>query len=383
MYFKANSLVVNNLAKTQLFCLMLTAAISLGTFNGVRAGILLSYVTGSDPMGEVVFKVTLDPTVELSAIVSVVARDSVRLDGIDYLHGSLSTVVTGAQFGGTGGIKVYDVTSGAILPSLVPDTGTPSKPSTVLSTASHVIYAENQFGFAGPKHRIMRTPIGGPPGTTETVFDGGSKYVNIEGLEIVGSRLFFHARDIDDISKRALYEITLAAGVSDGSPPIKRLGGLSHGAGMDGADEIDFDPTSGLLYGSNLISGEISYWDTVAHTGGFVISPTAISSAPMSSKLALLGVSELDGIRTTGDGYLVLTGLKGRIFSIDLAGVAAGLGDEDIRLLYDRTISGSGYSFDDLTPLTAVPEPSSISMFALASSMLLLTMRRRPRGYIH
>jgi hypothetical protein len=103
----------------------------------------------------------------------------------------------------------------------------------------------------------------------------------------------------------------------------------------------------------------------------------------MSSKLALLGASELDGIRTTGDGYLVLTGLRGRIFSIDLAGVAAGLGDEDIHLLYDRTISGSGYSFDDLTPLTAVPEPSSILILALASGMLLLTMRRRPGGYIH
>jgi hypothetical protein len=80
-----------------------------------------------------------------------------------------------------------------------------------------------------------------------------------------------------------------------------------------------------------------------------------------------------DGIRATGDGWLVITGLTGIILSIDLAGVALdGANDGDLNILREAP---AGVDFDDLTPL-AVPIPVpllpawGLALLVLASSTL-------------
>ncbi len=88
-----------------------------------------------------------------------------------------------------------------------------------------------------------------------------------------------------------------------------------------------------------------------------------------------------DGIRTTDNGFLVLTGLDGVIMSVDLPGIAFdGLDDGDLKILYDDTIVGAGYTFDDITPLTLVPEPGSLVLLALGCLVLLKTPWRRAGG---
>jgi len=92
--------------------------------------------------------------------------------------------------------------------------------------------------------------------------------------------------------------------------------------------------------------------------GGFLITSADIAAG--GPDLLRLGTAHADGIRSTGDGYLVVTGLDGVIFSIDLAGVAAGVGDEDITILYEDRIGGRELSFDDLTPMSPPPTESLI-----------------------
>ena len=61
------------------------------TGTPAAAGWVQTYVTGGTPGGEVIFRVTLDPTLAGSAMVSVAVADPTRrLDGIDFLPGSKS-----------------------------------------------------------------------------------------------------------------------------------------------------------------------------------------------------------------------------------------------------------------------------------------------------
>jgi hypothetical protein len=343
------------------------AALSFAWLAGsAHAGTFVTYVTGEVGETHVVFRVIFDPAVPGSAVVTpILAEPSLRMDGIDFLPDSTTEVAVGAQVGEDGGaIPTFDVSAGVRLDDLVSDTNAvapsppgASRPSTVLSTSTHVYYIENQFGFAGGLHRIRRTPLAGPVDAADVVFDGGAMGAlglkNFEGLALVGERLYLFAEDHAMPMFRALYSIHLdGTGLWDGAAPIKHLGMLTEGPAGDGSDELDYDPIAGMLYGTNIIGGEIIVYDPVGLTGGFLISPAAIGMAPPGSKLARLATGMLDGIRANRDGYLVVVGLDGVILSIDLAGVAAGLGEEDIRVLYDDELTPNGYRFDDLTPLT-------------------------------
>ncbi|MEZ5354152.1 MAG: hypothetical protein R2762_16060 [Bryobacteraceae bacterium] len=337
------------------------------------AATFTTYVTGDSPLGDTIFRVTLDPAAAFSASIGVAATDTVRMDGIDFLPGSTSLVAVGAQ--GPGEISQFNVATGAKLGSFIPATGAGTRPSTVLSTPTHVYYIENQFGFEGPTHRIMRTPIGGPPGTAEVVFDGASEgLVNFEGIEIVGGRLYFFARDPGDPASRALFSIGLAGGVWDTAAPVAHLTGLAAAPAGDGPDELDFDPGSGLLFGTNIVTGEIYFWNPGLSVGGLLISSAEIGAG--AGGLARLGTSMIDGIRSSGNGYLVVTGLAGVIASIDIAGALAGVDDSDVIVLYDAALGGPSISFDDLSPLTPTPEPSTFYLGGLALAGLALIRRR-------
>ncbi len=67
------------------------------------------------------------------------------------------------------------------------------------------------------------------------------------------------------------------------------------------------------------------------------------------------------------------------ILSIHLPGIAAGVGNEDINILYDRATDrlDRNYRFDDLTPMTVVPEPATMLLTALALCGLGRYTRRR------
>ncbi|MCH5376346.1 MAG: hypothetical protein JJ992_20440 [Planctomycetes bacterium] len=57
--------------------------------------------------------------------------------------------------------------------------------------------------------------------------------------------------------------------------------------------------------------------------------------------------------------------MSGTIVSVDVGGAMSGVGDEDVYILYNDTMAGNGYSFDDLTPLNhPVPEPASLLTWA-------------------
>jgi len=228
----------------------------------------------------------------------------------------------------------------------------------------------------------MRTPLGGPAGATDIVFPGAG-LVNFEGLEIVGGGLFFFARDVIDPSKRALYRVGLTGGGTwDGAAPARLLGGLAAAPAGDGSDELDFDPVTGRLYGTNMINGEVIYWDVAGASGGFLI--TALDITTGGPALARLGTAKLDGIRATSTGFLIVTGLDGVLASINLSGIAAdGLDDADIKILYDSVPLGTGFHFDDLTPLADVPEPATTGFTALCLALMggaWTRWRRKPNG---
>ena len=358
---------------------VLLAGLTVGF--GAGAAPFFTYVTGEALGGDVIFKVTLDPTIAASATISTAATDARRLDGIDFLPGSTSSVSLGAQTPGGGcAIAGFDFSTSTGV-SYVPATGAGTKPSTVLNNAGHVYYIENQFGFGGGAHRIMRTPFGGPPGTTELVFER-TGIVNLEGLEIHAGKLYFFAADPATAGTRALFSAALTAGVVAGATvPAKLLGGLKAAPAGDGSDELDWDPFTGYIFGTNMINGEVIYWNPAAMTGGFLISPADLATAAPGSGVARFSTAKLDGIRATGDGYLVLTGLDGVIASIDIVGAFAGVDAGDVKILYD----GPGFSgtpsihFDDLTPLVPLPTPGSLCLVGIGLASICFSRRRSIR----
>ncbi|MEQ1891510.1 MAG: hypothetical protein ABL998_03115 [Planctomycetota bacterium] len=320
----------------------------------------LTWVTGELGATDVIFEVAFDPRIAGSARAKVlVVEPRGAVDGIDFVPGGASVVV-GMP---TGILSHYDLTTGAILPDWVADTdlvvpppaGPGTHPSTVWSTPSHVYYVENQFGFgATASHRLMRKPFG--PGPVELVFNGAMAggLKNFEGLEGFGGRLYFFAEDPALATARALVSIgVMPAGVWDGMPPAVHVGGLFEDpASTDGSDELDFDPVSGLLFGTNIENGEVVAWHPGA--GLEVSSPGALhfvdggQVSASSGALAALG-AEIDGIRSVGNGWLVFTGKGGVMVSLDIAGVLAdGADDGDARVLFSKP---GLVHFDDLTPI--------------------------------
>lgn len=320
----------------------------------------LTYVTGELGASDVIFAVRFDPRLAGSASATVVVTDPRgALDGIDFVPGT-SEVAVGMP---TGIISHYDVATGALLPDFVPDTdvvpmppmGPGTHPSTVLSSPTHFYYVENQFGFGATlSHRILRKPWG--PGPVTVVYDGAPHGLkNFEGLEGAAGRLHFFVEDPFLPSARALVSIGLPGGVWDGMPPAIHIGGLFEDPGStDGSDELDFDPHSGLIFGTNIENGEVIAWNPFL--GMEVSSPGALHFVDGGQILASTGAlsalgGEIDGVRSVGNGWLLFTGKAGVIVSLRVAGVLAdGADDGDARVL----LSLPGASFDDLTPIVSL-----------------------------
>jgi hypothetical protein len=318
----------------------------------------VTWVTGELGSTDVLFEVSFVPSVAGSAHAKVLLSDPRgALDGIDFVPGAFEVVV-GMP---TGILSHYDLATGAILPDVIPDTetiavppATPgTHPSTVWSTPGHVYYIENQFGFgATASHRIVRKPWG--PGPEEVVYDGAVHGLkNFEGLEGVAGRLYFFAEDPALPTARALVSIGILGGVWNGLAPAVHIGGLHEDPGStDGSDELDFDPPSGLIFGTNIENGEVVAWHPFA--GIEISSPGALhfvdggQIAASTGALAALG-AEIDGLRSVGDGWLVFTGKGGVMVSLRIAGVLAdGADDGDARVLFSMP---GAVHFDDLTPI--------------------------------
>lgn len=351
-------------------CLSLALPAAAQSVSGVPGGpraeptvpVMVTYVTGELPGLDVVFEVAFDRLAPFSGVVSVavVEPGHFSLDGIDFVPGTgAKEVVVGCPIGK---LTHYDVHGGAVLRDLVPMTDATAVPcapgtwpSSVLSTPAHVYYTENQFGFgATPCHRIVRKPFGGGP--EELVYDGAVHgLVNFEGLEIVAGRLYFFVKDPGAVDERALVSIGLTPfGLWDGMPFAMHVPGLfeAPGPGTDGSDELDFDPVSGLIYGTNIVNGEVIAFDPFL--GVEYSSPGAVHFiddvhvAASAGDLALLGAS-IDGIRSTGDGGLVFSGKGGVIGAIDIFGVMVdGPDDGDVTPL---VVAPGTMAFDDLTPI--------------------------------
>jgi hypothetical protein len=321
----------------------------------------VTWVTGELGPSDVIFEVRFHPRIPGSAAIEVVVTDPRgALDGIDFVPAT-SEVVVGMP---TGILSHYDLATGAILPDFVADTdlvmpppmGPGTHPSTVLATPFHVYYVENQFGFgATMSHRLMRKTFG--PGPLELVYDGAAHGLkNFEGLELVGPRLYFFAEDPFLPTSRALVSIgLLPGGLWDGMPPAVHIGGLFEDpTSTDGSDELDFDPPSGLIFGTNIENGEVVAWSPFASVE--VSSPGAThfvdgsQVAASTGALAALG-GEIDGVRSVGNGWLLFTGKAGVIVSLSVPGVLAdGADDGDARILFEPAVPGSIH-FDDLTPI--------------------------------
>jgi hypothetical protein len=321
----------------------------------------VTWVTGELGTSDVIFEVRFHPRIAGSATLAVAVTDPRgALDGIDFVPGT-SEVVVGMP---TGIISHYDLATGAILVDFVPDTdlvmpppmGPGTHPSTVWSTPGHVYYVENQFGFgATMSHRLMRKSFAAAP--AELVYDGaGHGLKNFEGLEGFGGRLYFFAEDPGLPTKRALVSIGVTPmGLWNGLAPAVHIGGLFEDPGStDGSDELDFDPVSGLIFGTNIENGEVVAWHPVA--GVEVSSPGALhfvdggQVAASSGALGALG-GEIDGVRSVGNGWLLFTGKAGVIVSLHVPGVLAdGADDGDARILFEPAVPGSIH-FDDLTPI--------------------------------
>ncbi len=338
------------------------------TVTGVGVGghkkptrLFTTYVTGEAPGADVVFKVTFNPSVELSGEVgiAVVEPRGIPVDGIDFVPGTGRTeIVCGSP---ATLLTHYSVVDGTVFPDLIPFTdviavppATPgTSPSTVWSSPSHAYYIENQFGFGGTSsHRIIRKPFGGGP--EEVVYDGAvDGLINLEGIEVVFGRLYFFSADPGSVTSRALMSIGLAGGTWDGAPALLEIPGLFQDPfDTDGSDELDFDPARGLLFGTNIENGEIIAYDPLF--GVEFVSPGSthfIDDAAISASggdLSLLGFA-IDGIRSTGEGHLILSGKGGVILSIDIMGVLSdGPDDGDVIPL---VFAPGVFSFDDLTPL--------------------------------
>lgn len=359
-----------------------------------QAGIITTYVTGAVGGGlDVIFRVSLDAEIAGSASVSIAVHETrgFGLDGIDFVPGSGGTkVVVGVP---AGKITQYDVGTGATLPDLISDTtaiavppGSPTHPSTVLSTSTDLYYVENQFGFDGSAvHRIMQKPFAGGP--EKVVFDGSAPgaggLVEFEGLEIVDGRLYFFAQDpppAPAATTRALMSIGLAGGVWDGLAPKIEIAGLKRGGvggpgpGLsDGSDELDFDPFSGLLFGTNIINGELIAFNPF--TGmEFIPGVAGSMSHFIDGGHPLTAPYMIDGIRSDGTGHLVYVGRGGIIGAIDIDSVLT-FGAADSSSVYSLFTDPS-YTFDDMTPLS-VPEPSTFALLSMGVVFLIGFCRRR------
>jgi hypothetical protein len=199
----------------------------------------------------------------------------------------------------------------------------------------------------------MRKSFAAAP--AEVVYDGAAHGLkNFEGLEFVAGRLYFFAEDPFLPTARALVAIGLTpGGLWNGLPPAVHVGGLFEDPGStDGSDELDFDPPSGILFGTNIENGEVVAYAPFAASE--VSSPGAVhfvdggQVAASSGALGALG-GEIDGVRSVGNGWLVFTGKAGVIVSLSIAGVLAdGADDSDARVLF--AMPGLVH-FDDLTPI--------------------------------
>src|SRR5437773_1496906 len=92
---------------------VMLAVFTLGLFltSQAQAGTYITYVTG-EASGDTIFRVTFDPAVAGSATVTPVLTDTIRLDGIDFVGGSLAEVAVGAQTAGTdGAITHYNLST--------------------------------------------------------------------------------------------------------------------------------------------------------------------------------------------------------------------------------------------------------------------------------
>jgi hypothetical protein len=321
----------------------------------------VAWVTGELGPADVLFELRFNPRIEGSAKLDVVLSDPRgALDGIDFIPGT-STVVVGMP---SGILSRYDLPTGTALPDLVPDTdlvmpppaGPGTQPSTVFSTPGHVYYVENQFGFGATlSHRLMRKAFG--PAPVELVYDGAAHGLkNFEGLEGVAGRLYFFAEDPVLPSARALVSIGVTpAGLWNGLAPAVHIGGLFEDpTSTDGSDELDFDPFSGWIFGTNIENGEVIAWNPAA--GHEVSSPGALhfvdggQIAASTGALATLG-GEIDGVRSVGNGWLLFVGKAGAIVSLSIPGVLAdGADDGDARVLFAVPAPGTIH-FDDLTPI--------------------------------
>jgi len=195
----------------------------------------------------------------------------------------------------------------------------------------------------------------------------GSALEKFEGLEMVdlggagGLRLFFFAEDFNSPPDRWLVSIGLTAGgVWDGLEPFIELPGLSGSVAAGGADELDYDSFSDLLFGINIVTGEVIAYDPVAAmpavspggTSPFFISPAQVA-AGAADGLGLLGL-EIDGIRSDGAGRMVFSGRGGVIGAIDIASIlASGATDAAVYAL----VLDPSRTFDDLTPMAAPTPP--------------------------
>ena len=320
--------------------------------------------------------------------------------------------------GADGVIGHYDVAAGAILPpAFIPSTKSapvpPARtthPSSVKSTDTHFYYTEDQFGFeSADPHRIMRAPfgVGKQIPVAEVVLDSASSggLVEFEGLEIHDGRIYFFALDpatVDPALKRALFSVPLTPAGLPSGPPVKELGGLTRGSGAagvgpgvsDGSDELDFDPFTGLLWGTNIADGQLIAFDPAfagaPPGGGAVVLDAATIAGGTPFGLGLL-TRTVDGIRSTAEGHLVFAALDGTIGSIDLTGFVAGGGlgvgsilDADVFPLFDDRLDdtplGLEFHFDDLTPLAAIPEPSTFVLTVLGLGGLgFIALRRKRR----
>ena len=106
--------------------------------------------------------------------------------------------------------------------------------------------------FDGTPPKVIVDPTG-------TLLGGAVSQRNLEGIEIYdldgggprGDRLYFHAEEpFTPVGTRAMFSIGLAGGLWDGLSPVRQITGHSEAEAVgDGADELDFDPFSGLIFG--------------------------------------------------------------------------------------------------------------------------------------
>jgi len=417
----------------RLVLALLTISLVIAWAVPAQSKPLVTYLTGETPAdGQVVFRVVFNSAVKDSAILSIAASETdtdLRLDNIDFVPGSgFSEVVVTAQGVGNGALTRYNVKTGAELPDVISSTNVvvpppgASRPASIVPNpaGTHYYYTENQFGFAGPMHRMVRVPLGGPAAAAEVVYDGAADgLVEFSGVEILGSTMYFFAHDsAGPPDKRQLYSVPLGGGGLAGGPPVLEVLGLDRSSGLpvsapgfsDGSDEMDFDSTTGLLYGTNIGTGEIIGFEpgtgpidaSIAGSLPFHIDDAVITAAAaitVNDGLGLLSgvatpggpfdgpVRQIDGIRPDGDGHLVVAGHEGVLVSIDIAGVLAdGPDDGDIIRLFNRDVAGAGFTigfsrdgllFDDHTILAPVPEPATIVIWSILGALALALSRRR------